>query len=90
MNFYLFRPFQGKGLHTMGSRSYTAIVEKEGNGFVSLCPELDVASQGETVESATANLKEAVELFLECADPAEIERRLHTEVFVTRFEAAHG
>lgn len=74
----------------MGSRSYTATVEKEGSGFVSLCPELDVASQGETVESATANLKEAVELFLECADPAEIERRLHTDVFVTRFEAAHG
>jgi len=52
--------------------------------------ELDVASQGDTVESATANLKEAVELFLECADPAEVERRLHTQVFVTRFEAAHG
>lgn len=74
----------------MGSRSYTAIVEKEGDGYVALCPELDVASQGDTVESATANLKEAVELFLECADPAEVERRLHTQVFVTRFEAAHG
>lgn len=74
----------------MGYRSYTAIVEKEGSGFVSLCPELDVASQGETVESATANLKEAVELFLECADPSEIEHRLHTEVFITRFEATHG
>lgn len=86
MNPYLVRPFQGKGLHTMGSLSYTAIVEKEGSGFVSLCPELDVASQGETVESATANLKEAVELFLDCADATEIERRLHTEVFVTRFE----
>ncbi|MDH5668366.1 MAG: type II toxin-antitoxin system HicB family antitoxin [Nitrospira sp.] len=53
-------------------------------------PELDVAGQGETVESATANLKEAVELFLECADPTEVERRLHTQVFITRFEAAHG
>mgnify|MGYP001611037202 FL=1 len=74
----------------MATTSYTAIVEKEGTGYVSLCPELDVASQGDTVESATANLKEAVELFLECADPAEVERRLHTEVFVTRFEAAHG
>ncbi len=42
------------------------------------------------MEEATANLKEAVELFLECADPAEIKRRLHTEVFVTRFEASHG
>lgn len=74
----------------MATRSYPAIIEKEGDGYVALCPELDVASQGDTVESATANLKEAVELFLECADPAEINRRFHTQVFVTRFEAAHG
>lgn len=74
----------------MAATSYTAIVEKEGDGYVSLCPELDVASQGTTVEEATANLKEAVQLFLECADPTEVQRRLHTEVFVTRFEAAHG
>jgi predicted RNase H-like HicB family nuclease len=74
----------------MTTRSYTAILEKEGDGFAALCPELDVASQGATVEEATANLKEAVELFLECADPLEVKRRLHTEVFVTRFEAVHG
>ncbi len=74
----------------MPTRSYTAILEKEGDLYVALCPELDVASQGGTVEEATANLKEAVELFLECADPEEIERRLHTEVFVTRFEASNG
>ena len=72
----------------MSSRTaYTAILEKEGELFVALCPELDVASQGTTVEEATANLKEAVELFLECADPEEIEQRLHSEIFVTRFEA---
>lgn len=74
----------------MAANSYTAIVEKEGDGYVSLCPELDVASQGTTVEEATANLKEAVQLFLECADPKEVQQRLHTEVFVTRFEAANG
>jgi predicted RNase H-like HicB family nuclease len=74
----------------MATRSYTAIVEKEGEGYVALCPELDVASQGDTVETATANLKEAVELFLECADPSEVQRRLHTQVYITRFEAAHG
>jgi len=74
----------------MAKSSYTAIIEKEGNQYVALCPELDVASQGTTVEEATANLKEAVELFLECADPDEVKRRLHTEVFVTRFEAANG
>ena len=74
----------------MATSSYTAIVEKEGSLYVALCPELDVASQGTTVEEATANLKEAVELFLECADSEEIKRSLHTQVFVTRFEAAHG
>ncbi len=74
----------------MPTSSYTAILEKEGDLYVALCPELDVASQGATVEEATANLKEAVELFLECADPDEIKQRLHSEVFVTRFEAAHG
>ena len=74
----------------MATSSYTAIVEKEGNLYVALCPELDVASQGTTVEEATANLKEAVELFLECADSKEIKRRLHTQTFVTRFEATHG
>ncbi len=57
--------------------SFTAILEKEGDHYVAFCPELDVASQGTTVEEATANLKEAVELFLECADPAEVEAR-HT------------
>ena len=59
---------------TMPSGHYTGIVEREGDGYVSLCPELDVASQGETVEEALANLKEAVGLFLECADEEEVKR----------------
>jgi len=66
----------------MNKTSFTAILEKEGDLYVSVCPELDVASQGATVEEATANLKEAVELFLECADPAEIAARRHGEVLV--------
>ena len=53
----------------MATTVYTAIIEKEGELYAALCPELDVASQGATVEEATANLREAVELFLECADP---------------------
>jgi predicted RNase H-like HicB family nuclease len=61
----------------MSKSSFTAILEKEGDLYVALCPELDVASQGQNIEEATANLKEAVELFLECADPAEIEARQH-------------
>ena len=74
----------------MARQTYTAILEKEGDGYVALCPELDVASQGGSIEEATANLKEAVELFLECADPTEIARRQHGAVYVTRFEAVHG
>ena len=62
----------------MKNYSLTAVVEREGDGFVSLCPELDVASQGDTVETATTNLKEAVELFLECANPGEVKDRVST------------
>jgi len=68
----------------------TAIIEREESDWVALCPELDVASQGASVEEARSNLKEAVELFLECADPSEVERRLHGEVYVTRLEVAGG
>ena len=74
----------------MATSSYTAIIEKDGDTYVALCPEIDIASQGTTIEDAKANLKEAVELFLECADPDEIRRRTRSEVFVTRFDAADG
>ncbi len=59
----------------MPKSSYTAILEREGDLYIALCPELDIASQRVTVEEATANLKEAVELFLECVDPEEIKQR---------------
>jgi predicted RNase H-like HicB family nuclease len=72
------------------SRRLTAVIQAEGNGFVSLCPELDIASQGETVEHARDNLREAVELFFECASAGEISQRLSSDVFVTQFEVAVG
>jgi len=50
----------------------SAIIEHEGDWYVAICPELEIASQGKTVEEATENLREAVELFLETADPKEI------------------
>ena len=59
-------------------RQFTAIIEKEGDEYVSLCPELDIASQGDTVEEARNNLLEAVELFLEMADPSEIVSKLQS------------
>ncbi|NEQ23927.1 MAG: type II toxin-antitoxin system HicB family antitoxin [Microcoleus sp. SIO2G3] len=72
------------------TRQFTAIIEREADGYVSLRPQLDVASQGSTVEEARDNLIEALELFLETADPSEIENRLRSEVFVTSLEAAFG
>jgi predicted RNase H-like HicB family nuclease len=68
----------------------TAIVQEEGDGFVAVCPELDVASQGDTVEEATDNVREAVELLLTAADPSEIASRLRNRVYVTHFEADVG
>ena len=67
-----------------------AIIEKEGDGYVALCPELDIASQGNTIEQARDNLKEALELFFEAASPEEIRGRLHGDVFVTQVEVAVG
>ncbi len=74
----------------MPLQRFTAVIEREGDGYVSLCPEFDIASQGDSVEEAKANLTEAIELFLETADEAEIKNRLHTEVFVTQLEVAVG
>jgi predicted RNase H-like HicB family nuclease len=68
----------------------TAIIEREDGGFVSLCPELDVASQGSSIEEARANLVEALSLFLETADPSEVARRFSGEIFVTQVEVPVG
>lgn len=68
----------------------TAIIEREGDGYVSFCPELDIASQGDTVQEARENLREALELFFETASPAEIQQRLHDEIYITRLEIAIG
>ena len=68
------------------TKTLTAILEREGNGFVALCPELDIASQGDSLESAKLNLREAVELFFECADEKEAAARLSGEIYVTQLE----
>ena len=70
------------------TRQLTAIIEREADGYVTLCPEVDVASQGNTVDEARNNLKEALELFFETASAEEIGRRLHSEVYVTHVEVA--
>ena len=71
-------------------KQLTVIIEREGDGFVSLCPEVDVASQGTTIEEARDNLREALELFFETASPKELQQRIHEEVYVSRMEIAVG
>jgi predicted RNase H-like HicB family nuclease len=67
-------------------QTLTAILTREDGGFVALCPEVDVASQGSTVEEAKANLKEAVELFFECASEGEIKQRTTGESYISAME----
>jgi predicted RNase H-like HicB family nuclease len=67
-------------------QTLTAILTREDGGFVALCPEVDVASQGTTVEEAKANLKEAVELFFECASESEIKQRTAGESYISAME----
>ena len=72
------------------TRRLTALIERDGDGFVALCPELDIASQGDSIEQARDNLREALELFFETAPQEEVDRRLSGEVFVTHVEVAVG
>ena len=72
------------------TRTLTVTIWREGDGYVSLCPELDIASQGDTVEEARANLQEAVDLFFETADASEVAERLKPELYVTSMEANVG
>jgi predicted RNase H-like HicB family nuclease len=81
---------QSSAMPTMTKSTFTAILEREGDVYVAHCPELDIASQGPTIEEATANLRQAVALFLETADSTEITQRLRTGVFVTTFDVVDG
>jgi len=68
----------------------TAVIEREGDGYVALCPQLDIASQGDTIEEARTNLTEALTLFFETADASEIDRRFQPDVFITQVEVPVG
>ena len=64
------------------SFQFTAVIEREDDWFVATCPEVDVVSQGKTIEEARSNLLEAVELFFEVASPSEVKKRLKKETCV--------
>lgn len=68
------------------SYTFSAIIEKEGRWYVGLCPELDVASQGRTIEQALQNLKEAVELYLQTASKSEIKDAVSRHPLITSLQ----
>ena len=77
----------------MKGYKFTSVIWKEKEGYVSKCPELGVASAGDSVEEALKNLREAVELYLENAKElgmlGDIEAQLEsTERFTSSFEVA--
>jgi predicted RNase H-like HicB family nuclease len=71
-------------------KQLTCIIEREGDSYVSLCPQIDIASQGNSVEEARKNLVEAIELFFEMASPNEILARVYSEIYVTQIGVAIG
>lgn len=71
-------------------RNFTAIIEKEDEGYVALCTELDIASQGNSVEDAKNNLREAIELFFEYASHEEVGQRLKGDIFITSLQIPVG
>lgn len=71
-------------------RRFTAVLHKDEDLWVAACPELDVVSQGGSIEEAIRNLREAIELFLECASAAEIESRMIRETWVGTVEVGGG
>ncbi|MFH0986559.1 MAG: type II toxin-antitoxin system HicB family antitoxin [Candidatus Micrarchaeota archaeon] len=68
--------------------NFSVVVFREGASFSAWCPDLDIADQGDTAEEAIANLREAIELHLECLSPAELrEIKSRGPRFVTSIEA---
>lgn len=72
------------------TRQFTAIIERDADVFVAHCPDLDIVSQGATVDEARQNLTEAIELFFETASQSEIRERMNNEFYVTKVEVRVG
>lgn len=69
------------------ARKASVIIEKDEHGFYAWCPELKgCQSQGETLEQAVANIKEAIELYLETLPPSERSVLLSREILTTAVE----
>jgi predicted RNase H-like HicB family nuclease len=68
-------------------RNFTAVINKEKKWYVAHCVELDVVSQGKTIEEAQVKLKEAVELYLESFEQDDYPGS-DSEIILYPFEVA--
>ena len=68
----------------------TAIVKQEDKGYSVLCPELNVASQGETFEESISNIKEATELYIESAEELGIMDEVLDQLGITKQDFQKG
>ena len=65
----------------------SVVIEKDVNGYYAFSPELEgCQSQGDTFEEAMANIREAIELYLETLSPEEARERLSREIVTTSVE----
>lgn len=65
------------------SIKYNVIIQKEEKWYVAKCLDNNIASQGETIEEAMSNLKEALELYMQDEEPVKPK-----EIFITTLEVA--
>lgn len=72
-----------KQVKNMKTRSFTVLIYKENDLYVAECPEVGTVDQGETIEQASANLKEATRLYLEEFPLAETSPRYVTSIEVS-------
>ena len=68
----------------------TAVIEREGDGYVAVCPQLDIASEGDTVDEARAMLIDALRGWFETASEDEIARSIPTEILIESLELSVG
>jgi predicted RNase H-like HicB family nuclease len=68
------------------TKRLTAIIEREDDAYISLCPEFDIASQGLTIEEARDNLIDALALFFDATPSPEIAQRRRAEIYITHVD----
>jgi predicted RNase H-like HicB family nuclease len=69
------------------ARKASVVIEKDEHGYYAWCPELKgCQSQGASIEEALANIREAIEIYVETLPPEERDVLLSQEILTTAIE----